>query len=368
MTQTTALGNAGKKLRVLVVDDSALYRKHVRDIVASAPAVEVVGVAFNGRSALEQVPALQPDLLTLDLEMPELDGLGVLRELGRLPKRPGAIMLSAHTKSGAAATISALRLGAFDFIAKPSTGGLDESLAELRRSLVPKVEAFHQQLLLRQSEVAAAPVPAAPAPASRSAPAQPPRVLAIGVSTGGPAALAALLPALPAKLRVPIVLVQHMPPLFTESLARDLDEKSKLKVVEAAAGMVLEPGVAYVAPGGRHMKLALTPQGVVVKLTDDPPEKSCRPSVDYLFRSVAEVYGARSLAVVLTGMGDDGLEGARALRRVGGQILAQDRASCTVYGMPRAVIEAGLVDGIYPLADLAAELERRLDARVLACV
>ncbi|MGL4514296.1 MAG: protein-glutamate methylesterase/protein-glutamine glutaminase [Lacipirellulaceae bacterium] len=361
-------------MKCLVVDDSALYRKIVRDCLASIPEVEVVGTAADGRQALERIGALRPDLVTLDLEMPHLDGIGVLRELGALGVHPTAIMVSAFTARGAQATTTALQLGAFDFILKPTTGSLDESVLQLKRDLVPKVMAALARRrpatpaagrLAPLPALAAAARPVAGAPAyALKLPTRKPDVVAIGVSTGGPQALTRVIPKLPADFPAPIVIVQHMPPMFTKSLADDLNRRSPLHVMEASHGQPLRAGEVLIAPGGKHMRVVNQGAAVVVQLTDDPPERNCRPAVDYLFRSVAQVYGARTLAAVLTGMGDDGALGAKALKQAGATVLAQDEASCVVYGMPKAIVDAGLADAVLPLDRIPDALAGAVQRRV----
>jgi two-component system chemotaxis response regulator CheB len=337
-------------LRIVVVDDAALYRKILRDVLATVPDVDVVGVASNGRMALEAIQSLRPDLITLDIEMPELDGLGVLNEIKRRQLPVGVIMLSSLTVPGAEITIKALRAGAFDFLPKPSTSNPQRSLQELHDHLAPKIDAF------RKSR---SPAPRIRLPASPRAIRQPVAdVVAIGVSTGGPSALAQVLPKLPTDFPIPIVIVQHMPPIFTKSLASDLNRICALEVVEAADGDILQAGQIYIAPGGQQMRLQRATPGPIVRITDDPPEKSCKPSVDYLFRSVSEVFGRRALAVVLTGMGDDGMLGCQAIKSQGGIVLAQDQTSCVVFGMPRAVIDSGYVDMVTPLSALPSQLIR----------
>ncbi len=341
-------------LRILVVDDASVYRKIVRELLATIPGVEVVGVASNGTMALQAIQNLQPDLVTLDIEMPELDGLGVLAELKRRKSPTGVIMLSSLTTKGADMTMQALRAGAFDFVAKPSRANLQLSVAALQANLIPKIEAFRKS----RSPVARVRLPAVAGFSGRGDSEHRVDVVVIGVSTGGPSTLANLLPKLPADLPMPIVIVQHMPPIFTKSLATDLDRTCALEVSEAADGDSLSAGHILIAPGGRQTRLERTATGPVVRVTDDPPEKSCKPSVDYLFRSAAEVFGRRTLAVVLTGMGDDGMLGCRAIKKLGGAVIAQDQESCVVFGMPRAVIENELVDAVVPLSDLPAQIVR----------
>jgi two-component system, chemotaxis family, protein-glutamate methylesterase/glutaminase len=357
-------------LRVLVVDDSALYRKIVRAVLEQIPGVEVIGAAPNGRFALERILADRPDAITLDLEMPELDGLGLLRELRARRVDLQTIVISSFTAVGAQATTEALQLGAFDFVLKPSSGGLDANATRLRLDLEPRIEACRAlrcKRAARRSAAAAANVtghrPSAPLPVQR----QPspttswktPRIIGVGVSTGGPVALQKLLSKLPADLPCPIVVVQHMPPIFTRTLADDLNRTCSLHVVEGCDSMAIEPGRVILAPGGRQMRVARDQDHAFVEVTDDPPERNCRPAVDYLFRSLAREFGDRAWGVILTGMGDDGLLGCQAMKQCGSAILAQDEASCVVYGMPRAIAEAGLADFIGPLDRLA---ERITDA------
>lgn len=360
-------------LRLLVVDDSALYRKLVSQVLAEADNVEVVGTACNGRVALEKIDQLRPDLITLDLEMPELDGLGVLRQLQERHSPVGAIVLSALSTEGATATTKALEAGAFDFNLKPTGASPEESLDELRRNLIPKVHAFADTKTRRASRLhSSTHVHTVPAdhevtPTDFDKPHRLPRIMAIGISTGGPKALMQLIPSLPANFPVPIVLVQHMPPVFTKTLAEELNRHSKLNVVEAAHGDALRPGSVYIAPGGKQMKLLRHGLTTSVVITDEAPERNCKPSVDYLFRSVAEIYGGDVLAAILTGMGDDGLLGCKLLKRRGATIMAQNEASCVVYGMPRQIVENNLADCILPLEKLAEQMVRLTGQEIGVC-
>lgn len=341
-------------LKVLVVDDSALYRKIVRDVLSNIEGVEVVGAANNGVMALERINQLRPDVVTLDVEMPQLDGHGVLKRLAGQRNAPKAIMVSAFTAQGAQSTNAALREGAFDFILKPATKSLEMSVQQLRRDLIPKIEACRGATARPTSQVPTR-APLRPAPTGGAAtPARrridvPSKVVAIGVSTGGPQALVSLLPKLPANFPCPILLVQHMPPMFTASLAEDLNRRCALNVSEGKDGQVVQRGDVIIAPGGKQMRVVKRDKEYVIQVTDDAPERNCKPSVDYLFRSVAEAYGSTALGVVLTGMGDDGALGASLLKAKGAPIITQDEATCVVYGMPRAVFEAGLSDEVAPL-------------------
>jgi len=364
-------GDGTVSLRVLVVDDTVVFRRIVSDALAGLPGVEVVGTASNGKLALAKMEALRPDLVTLDIEMPEMNGIEVLEGMGRAELKAGVIVLSSVTTRGGEMTVRALELGAFDFITKPDRGTPAENLASLRELLRPMVRAFERRrdirAMLGRNGAAAPPVevlapPPAPQgqepPVLRRAFAGTPMVL-IGVSTGGPAALAVVLPALPKDLNAPVLVVQHMPAMFTRPLAASLARKSALRVTEAQDGEIALPNCAYVAPGGSHMKVAAGSRGeVVLQITGDPPENGCRPAVDYLFRSVALQFPGRSVAAILTGMGNDGTAGLRMLKRGRCRSIAQDEASCVVFGMPKEAIAAGVIDTVAPLDRIAATIVR----------
>ncbi len=352
-------------LRVLIVDDTVTYRKIVADVLAACPGVEVVGTAANGKIALQRLEQQAVDLLVLDLEMPEMNGQAVLEELRRRKSPSGAIMLSAFTAQGAKATLAALETGAFDFVLKPSSTSMETNVELLRRELRGKLAAFTrrrsvQQILYGTSVGQVANLPEqrqisnllhVPSPGS-------PQVVALGISTGGPKALTEMVPQLPANLAAPLLIVQHMPPVFTRSLADDLNRRTPLAVGEAGDGQPIRAGEIWIAPGGRQMKVQRQGEQVVLRITDDPPENSCRPSVDYLFRSVAEVYGGRAVGVIMTGMGNDGSLGCRRLKHCGATIVAQDAATCVVFGMPREAVEKGIADVVAPLGRIAAEIAR----------
>ncbi|RUQ28867.1 MAG: chemotaxis response regulator protein-glutamate methylesterase [Candidatus Competibacteraceae bacterium] len=380
-------------MRVVVADDSALFRRLITTVLASLPEVEVVGQAANGKQALQRVHELTPDLLTLDMEMPELNGLEVLDALQKSGENVAVLIISAFTHQGGRLTIQALQKGAFDFITKPDLSGLEQIREALRAELAPRLKAqslrFKVRNILRNS-TAAAPIHPAASPVHPAAPpihaASPtwmtslegintrmnrlagtikPEMVLIGVSTGGPNALAGLLPALPGDLGVPVLIVQHMPPLFTQSLAENLTAKCALQVCEAAHGENLEPNTVYIAPGGRQMRLAPGDGGrKMIQITDDPPENNCRPSVDYLFRSVANQFSGRAMAVILTGMGSDGMLGLRLLKRHGCFVIAQDEPSCVVYGMPKAAVDAGVVDMVLPLEAIAGPIVAAIQGRM----
>jgi two-component system chemotaxis response regulator CheB len=312
--------------------------------------------------ALQRIPQLSPDVVTLDIEMPEMDGLEMLRRARGAYPQVRFIMFSTLTERGAALTLEALTLGADDYVTKASNeGALDRSLARLRDELVPKIRQF-----FRLGTSPAAPHGPAPPPLPGGAPlshvspafSTMPRALAIGVSTGGPAALNVLLPELPADFPLPVLVVQHMPPLFTRFLAEQLDSRCGLQVREAADGDAVKPGSVLIAPGDFHMKLVKEGACIRVRLDQSPPQNSCRPSVDALFRSVGEVYDGAAIAVVLTGMGQDGLRGSEMLKARGATVLAQDEASSVVWGMPGAVASGGVADRVLPLDRICPEILR----------
>jgi two-component system chemotaxis response regulator CheB len=353
------------KIRVLVVDDAVLFRRLISEELARDPALDVVGTAADGRIALARLPQVTPDIVILDVEMPEMDGLATLKELRKIYPRLPVIMFSALTEQGAAATLDALAMGATDYFAKPSkTGGLEGSLQVIREQLVPAIKAIcHRELPEGQTTGAnndrrTPQIPRPHRPPGVSA--IPPQVLAIGTSTGGPNALVEVFSRLPASFPIPIVVVQHMPPMFTRLLAERLSADFPIRFAEGSPGAVLAPGQGWIAPGDYHMTVAREGPHVRILLNQQPPENSCRPAVDVLFRSVAKAYGPGALAVILTGMGQDGLRGCESIREAGGQILAQDEASSVVWGMPRYVAQAGLADRVLPLSQIGDEIVHRV--------
>lgn len=340
------------KTRVLIVDDAVVIRRALTDELNADPAIEVVGGAANGRIALNKLTQINPDLIILDIEMPEMDGLATLREIRKIyPKLP-VIMFSALTERGATATLEALALGATDYFAKP-VGGLNVCLEIIRKELVPAIKALCSRPPVLQG-------PILQQLSSNQSQAGPINAVAIGTSTGGPNALAELVSGLPADLPVPLLIVQHMPPMFTRLLAERLTSQSAIKVSEAKSGEVLQAGNAWIAPGDFHMTVARIGNQVKILLNQDPHVNSCRPAADVLFRSVAQSFGANLLAVVLTGMGQDGLRGCEAIRAAGGQIIVQDEPTSVVWGMPGFVARAGLADRILPLGAIGAEIVRRV--------
>jgi two-component system chemotaxis response regulator CheB len=356
-----------RKIRVLVVDDSAVIRRVVTGELSADPEIEVVGAAANGKIALAKMAQVNPDLVILDVEMPDMDGLETLARLRKDYPRLPVIMFSALTEQGAAATLDALALGATDYFTKPAgRGGLEDSRRVIREELVPAIKALCGANGATSEAGSREAGPGRAGPASREPATALTRrcgrveVVAIGVSTGGPNALAEVFRALPAAVPVPILIVQHMPPMFTRLLAQRLTADAKVPVEEATSGVALRPGRAWIAPGGFHMIVVRDGPHVRAILHQEPPENSCRPAADPLFRSVAKVYGASCLAVVLTGMGQDGLRGCETIREAGGQVLVQDEATSVVWGMPGAVARAGLADKVLPLSMVGNEIVRRI--------
>lgn len=354
-------------LRVLVVDDTITYRTIVTKAIEALPDVEVVGSANTGGVALSKIERLQPDVVTLDLEMPDMNGIEVLHQIRQRQLKCTVVMVSAFTERGSSLTIEALEAGAFDFVTKSGTGTPAEQLAQLRAALQPILATVQRRLpppATAVRKVAPPPPTIAPAPppavfpkSNRRIPKL--RMLLIGVSTGGPNALAQLIPALPADLGLPIFIVQHMPPLFTAQLAKSLDRNAALSVVEATHEAIATPNCVYIAPGGRHLKLERLPDARIrLRVTDDPPENNCRPAVDVLFRSASFAFPGEAAAVILTGMGADGTRGLRLLKRHGCPAIGQDAASSVVYGMPKEAFDAGLIDWQLPLDAIPAALAR----------
>lgn len=356
-------------LSVLVVDDSGVIRRFVTDVLNAAGDIRVVASASNGEIALERLAARVPDVVVLDVEMPVLDGLETLERIRhRWPDLP-VVMFSTLTTRGATATLDALARGATDYVPKPAhLGDLEAARRALAASLVPVVRncATVRRVRQRLARSASSSTPERRV-ASRPAVFRPRaarcEIVVLASSTGGPHALGEVIPALPGDLPAPVLIVQHMPPLFTRLLAERLDERSALVVHHAEEGEILERGHAYLAPGGSHLMVRRGRDGVArVALDDGPPENSVKPAADVLFRSVAELYGARVCAAVLTGMGADGLAGSRAIRQAGGVVLAQDEATSVIWGMPGAVVRENLADAQVALPDVARALALQVGA------
>ncbi|MBD8062682.1 protein-glutamate methylesterase/protein-glutamine glutaminase [Oceanitalea stevensii] len=359
-------------VRVLVVDDSVVIRRLVTQALAADPTIEVVGVAANGRLALGKVEQLAPDLVTMDIEMPELDGISTVRALRAAGHRMPIIMFSTLTERGAAATLEALSAGATDYVAKPSgAGGLQEGLRRVAEELVPKIHALvpGRRRTEQPAAVRAATTPtAAPTPTGRgpvrlralTPRTTPVRAVVLGSSTGGPAALAGLVGGLTEAPPVPVAIVQHMPAVFTRQLADRLDRIGPATVVEATDGEALLPGHVYIAPGGRHLLVAGDRGGLRARLTDTAPVNYSRPSVDVLFRSAVTALGGELLAVVLTGMGADGAAGSGQVADAGGTVLVQDEATSVVWGMPGATAAAGHAHAVLPLPEIASAMTRAM--------
>lgn len=360
----------GKTIRVLIVDDSVVVRRMLSQIVKEESSFELVGFAGNGSSALTQDVLLHPDVITMDVEMPEMDGLAAVRALRGRGSKAIIIMCSTLTRHGAEQTVEALMVGANDYVTKPAANSsISGALDALRQELIPKVKQFFisvppENLSLIRSAGQPSNITNEQPLITEPSGITPARlVVAIGVSTGGPTALIDLLPRLPENFHLPIVIVQHMPPIFTRQLADRLNKVCNIEVLEATDGMLLAPGLAVLAPGDHHMRLKQSARGVAVSLDQKPRENSCRPSVDVLFNSVVELYGGRTIGIILTGMGQDGLRGVEALKAKGAYIIAQNRESSVVWGMPGVVVHAGLSDETLHLHDIGDAILRQVAAR-----
>ncbi|MCU4138288.1 MAG: Chemotaxis response regulator CheB [Thermodesulfobacteria bacterium] len=338
-----------EKIKVLVVDDSTIMRKLISDILKNDPQIEVVDTAKTGKEAIEKAKNLKPDVITLDIEMPEMDGITALKILRKEVPQTKVIMFSSLTQEGAKATIESLALGAYDFVPKPSTKSFLESVKKIEQDLIPKIKSV---VPLKKIKLIYKPIQITPKIKKGIY-----KVCGIGVSTGGPQTLLKILPKLPPNFPAPILIVQHMPPLFTKQLAERLNSLSRLRVKEAEEGEFVKDGVVYIAPGDYHMKIKKENSLIKIKLHQGPPRNFCRPSVDELFESLAEVYNGKTLALILTGMGNDGKEGAKKVKEKGGVVLAQDAESSVVFGMPKAVIEEGLADEVINLSRISERLK-----------
>ena len=374
------------KVRVLIVDDSAVMRKIIASALQKEPSIEIAGFAANGLQAIEAVQTCNPDVVTLDIEMPEMDGITALREIRKENKYLPIIMFSSLTHQGAQAAVMALTAGASDYVGKPAnaTGGIDDAFKVLEMELIPKIIGLAKRVKTRKAREGQAtetpkpasiaalktpivqkPVIPVKAPSSLSskiskltsgALVKPAEAVCIGVSTGGPEALMQVFGAFNAPISVPIFIVQHMPAEFTTLLAARLTASGVMTVKEAEEGEIAEPGMVYIAPGGFHMTLSRTGTKTIIHLNTEPPENSCRPAVDVLFRAAADIYGSGLLAVMLTGMGYDGLKGTETIKEKGGQVIAQDEATSVIWGMPGAVVQAGLADSVLPIDKITNEI------------
>ncbi len=349
-------------VRVLVVDDSALMRKLIPQILQSDSSIQVVGTAMDGIFGLKKIEELKPQVVTVDLEMPGMGGLDMLKEIMRHHRVP-VIVVSSHSLEGASVTLKALSLGAFDFVAKPVD--VAARMPEIAHELISKIKAAAQSRGIAVTPATATDFKIVKADYEQGVPAS--RVVAIGISTGGPQALQYLLPQLPADFPASILVVQHMPEGFTDMFARRLDDICSIKVKEAQSGDQLLAGRALICPGNRHLKVKRLPLTDVVVLSDEPKVNGHRPSADVLFHSVAEEFGNKSVALIMTGMGDDGAEGLGAIKKAGGLTIAQSEESCVVYGMPKAAIERGYATRVVSLEAMSNTLfaqcmaERRVE-------
>lgn len=365
-----------KKIRVMVVDDSAFMRKVISDMLASDPNIEVTGTARNGLDALEKIRQQKPDLITLDVEMPQMGGLELLKRLMERNPIP-VIMLSSLTKAGAEDTMRALSLGAVDFVPKPS-GSISLDIKKIQQDLLNKVKIaakvtpspFQAAISHQPALPKAEPAKTLPSPEVQVKPVLPKtsfattgsvkKIVAIGTSTGGPRALQEVLPKLPANLPAAILVVQHMPKGFTQSLAQRLNQQSNITIREAKEGDRLENGLALLAPGGLHMTLE---KGGIIGLNEEPPVLGVRPAVDILFKSIAQNYGGEVVGVIMTGMGRDGTEGLTVLKDKGTKAIAEDKSTCVVYGMPKSVVDKGLADRVVPLPQIANEIVKMIQGK-----
>jgi two-component system, chemotaxis family, protein-glutamate methylesterase/glutaminase len=347
-------------VRVLVVDDSALMRKLIPQMIETDGSIQVVGTAMDGNFGLKKIGELKPQVVTLDLEMPGMDGLEMLKEVMRRHRLP-VIVVSSHSTKGAAITLKALSLGAFDFVAKPAD--VASRMQESARELIDKIKAAAQSrgIQLSAPDEITQPVPRRKLTSTGANPAT--KVVAIGVSTGGPQSLQYVLSQLPPEFPGTILVVQHMPEGFTEMFARRLDECTSLRVKEAQSGDVLVAGRVLICPGSRHLKVKRLPLGDVAVLSDEPRVNGHRPSADVLFKSVAEEFGSKAVGVIMTGMGDDGANGMGVIRAAGGVTIAQSEQSCVVFGMPKAAIERGHVMRVVDLEAMAATLNAHCSER-----
>ncbi|MFC1504296.1 chemotaxis response regulator protein-glutamate methylesterase [Spirochaetota bacterium] len=364
--------------KVLIVEDTVVYQKILKEVLAEVPDVKVIGTAENGKIAVGMVKKYKPDIVTLDVEMPVMDGISALRQLKEENILPCVIMVSSLTKEGARVTLDALDLGAFDFITKPDQSDQEQNVEILKRKLGFLIKAYISKKrissILKKGKLAkpdtnkkqaAMEAKAPPFPAVLHATESHVDAVVMGASTGGPNALANLIPRFPADFPIPILIIQHMPALFTSALADSLDARSRIKVQEGEDGLIIEGGNVYIAPGGKQMKVVLdyASYKYIIQITDDPPENFCKPSVDYLFRSVSKVYKSHAIGIILTGMGNDGTLGLRLMKRYDCTVYAQNDETSVVFSMPHSAIKAGVVNKVLPIERIAeviiAEVNRR---------
>jgi two-component system, chemotaxis family, protein-glutamate methylesterase/glutaminase len=359
---------SAKKIQILVVDDSAVVRRLLTTIITEDPELEVMAVAQNGKVALKLLESIEPDLITLDIEMPEMDGLEALLEIRKKFRRLPVIMFSTITERGASATLEALARGASDYVCKPANvGSVTAAMDAVRTQLIPKIKAFCRPTAPVAPVMARATSQVtglAPTRAAKVARTNQVDVVVIGASTGGPTALASVVNVFPADFPVPVVITQHMPPVFTRYLSQRLNGSSPIEVREAQDGDVLRPGLVLIAPGDYHMTFRAVDGGTVVVLDQGPQVNFCRPSVDVMMASIAKTFQGRVLSVVLTGMGSDGRDGCATLRDLGAEVIAQDQATSVVWGMPGAVVTSGLADQVLPLDDIGAAIVQRATRRL----
>ncbi len=365
------LGIGTSVLRAIVTDDTSLYRRMITDILKSIPGVEVVGAAFDGEDCLTMAEKLKPDFITLDMQMPRRDGLSTLEEIKRRKLTAEVVMVCSPTQESAEQTLRALRMGALDMILKPASNDFAANKKDLESQLANQVLTVRARRTRR--------IPAATAKTNSVRPltgttthanpvrVQTPKCVCIGVSTGGPQALGVVLQSLPSDLPIPIFIVQHMPPVFTKSLADHLNRIGKIRVSEAVDGELAVNGKVYLAPGGKQMRVEKQILGFQIRVTNDPPIGACKPSVDYLFNSIESCVGGDALAIILTGMGSDGLAGCKKLHARGARIIAQDADSCVVYGMPRQIVENNLAHDVLPLNSVAARITQLLSKQIALC-
>ena len=354
------------KIRVLIVDDSVVIRRLLTDELKKDPDIDVVGTAATGKIALAKIQQTPPDVVTMDIEMPEMDGLTAVSEIRKTHPKLPIIMFSTLSQRAAKETLEALSRGANDYVTKPANvGSASVAMQRVRDELLPKIKTLAKHPSVSQQKPASpASIPSTSSISVSSSVKKDQRidVVAIGISTGGPNALAEVIPHIPRDCPVPILIVQHMPPVFTKCLAERLSMKANIAIHEGQPGDVLTAGQAWIAPGDYHMVVERKGTQVVLAMNQDPPENSCRPAVDVMFRSVAKVYHANVLCAVLTGMGQDGMRGAEVIREAGGQVLAQDEATSVVWGMPGSVVQAGLAHAVLPLSQIATEIMRKVRA------